>query len=182
VRSPQTPIKTGSDREPREEGYYWVEIDGDMEILYFRPRGTAEGGPGKPEWRRTGTAEPLDESELEFVYPGRLAPPIVRMDYSVEDEFDRGESESEAIVDCDRSNPACYDCGLSFPFDLDMHLPDEQWKALFPEFGGRGWLCPPCMCKRAAQLPNVDLIRARLELIHPHRVADRPSVLPEKGP
>jgi hypothetical protein len=43
---------------------------------------------------------------------------------------------------------ACFDCGLLYSdMGLDLVLPDQQWKVIFPE--ENGVLCANCICKRA---------------------------------
>ena len=45
---------------------------------------------------------------------------------------------------------ACYDCGLPYrEMGLDLILPDQQWKYLFPEESGL--LCANCICQRATR-------------------------------
>lgn len=45
----------------------------------------------------------------------------------------------------------CIDCGLPYSeMGLDLVLPDQQWKRLFPE--ETGVLCANCICRRAAKL------------------------------
>jgi len=65
----------------------------------------------------------------------------------------------------------CYDCGLDYPFPgLDLLLPHDQWKRIFPEFDGDGLLCPNCISIRAAELGDGWCLRAiveGMETIHP---------------
>lgn len=45
----------------------------------------------------------------------------------------------------------CIDCGLDYSeFGVDLVLPDQQWKILFPEESGL--LFANCICKRASKL------------------------------
>jgi hypothetical protein len=42
----------------------------------------------------------------------------------------------------------CKDCGLPYSeFGIDLILPDQQWKEIFPE--ENGLLCANCITKRA---------------------------------
>jgi hypothetical protein len=55
-------------------------------------------------------------------------------------------------------------CGLDYPFPgLDLLLPHDQWEKLFPEFGGRGGLCPNCISIRAERLEGAWSLRAFVE-------------------
>lgn len=52
---------------------------------------------------------------------------------------------------------SCFDCGL--PYDdmgVDLVLPDQQWKVLFPEESGL--LCANCICRRAQRLGASSLL------------------------
>ncbi len=45
----------------------------------------------------------------------------------------------------------CHDCGAHYAgLGCDLALPDQQWKALFPEESGV--LCANCICQRATGL------------------------------
>ena len=51
----------------------------------------------------------------------------------------------------------CFDCGLPYSeMGLDLVLPDQQWRVLFPEESGL--LCANCICKRAAKLNGVVVL------------------------
>jgi hypothetical protein len=44
----------------------------------------------------------------------------------------------------------CRDCGLPYSdFGVDLVLPDQQWKEIFPEEGGV--LCANCISKRVGK-------------------------------
>lgn len=60
---------------------------------------------------------------------------------------------------------ACFDCGIPYPFGLDLVLPDQQWKHLFPEKDGNGLLCPNCICKRAHELKGSTVVLAWIDRI-----------------
>lgn len=55
----------------------------------------------------------------------------------------------------------CFDCGEKYPFGLDLVLPDQQWKHLFPEVNGL--LCANCICKRASQLKGSSVVLAWID-------------------
>lgn len=67
----------------------------------------------------------------------------------------------------------CHDCGAVYAgLGADLVLPDQQWKAIFPEDGGI--LCANCICQRAvkvggsavlAWIDNLDYERARQQFI-----------------
>jgi len=51
----------------------------------------------------------------------------------------------------------CLDCGLPYnEMGLDLVLPDQQWKILFPEQSGV--LCANCICKRAAKFKGTAIL------------------------
>jgi hypothetical protein len=53
----------------------------------------------------------------------------------------------------------CTDCGLSYSeFGLDLTLPDQQWKIIYPE--ENGLLCANCICKRAGKNKSATVILA----------------------
>lgn len=55
----------------------------------------------------------------------------------------------------------CFDCGVKYPFGLDLVLPDQQWNHLFPEGKDKGGLlCPNCICKRAKELKGSSIVLA----------------------
>lgn len=52
---------------------------------------------------------------------------------------------------------ACHDCGIAYAgLGCDLVLPDQQWKALFPE--ETGLLCANCICQRASALGGTVLL------------------------
>lgn len=59
-------------------------------------------------------------------------------------------------------SPRCEDCGLPYvEFPLDTVLPDDDWRRLHPS-GDGGLLCAGCIAARAAALPGVIVLHARL--------------------
>ena len=51
----------------------------------------------------------------------------------------------------------CFDCGTPYSeMGLDMVLPDQQWKVIFPE--NDGILCANCICKRASKLGGTAIL------------------------
>ena len=60
---------------------------------------------------------------------------------------------------------ACYDCGIKYPFGLDLILPDRQWNHIFPEGNGEGLLCPNCIAKRANKIKDSTAILAWIDRI-----------------
>lgn len=51
----------------------------------------------------------------------------------------------------------CVDCGLNYSeMGLDLVLPGEQWRRLFPE--ERGLLCANCICKRARGIGGTSIL------------------------
>lgn len=61
----------------------------------------------------------------------------------------------------------CFDCGIPYPFGLDLVLPDNQWNYIFPEGKGEGGglLCPSCIAKRASKNPDSTVILAWIDRI-----------------
>jgi hypothetical protein len=58
----------------------------------------------------------------------------------------------------------CYDCGIQYnEMGLDLVLPDQQWKIIFPEESGV--LCANCICKRASRFGGT-VILAWIELLN----------------
>ena len=56
---------------------------------------------------------------------------------------------------------ACLDCGLPYAaFPLDTVLSDAQWRLIHPDDGGV--LCAGCIVTRAARLPGVIVVSARI--------------------
>lgn len=56
----------------------------------------------------------------------------------------------------------CMDCQAVYSeFPLDTTIPDEQWRLIHNNEGGV--LCASCIVKRAAKLPGVVAIRARID-------------------
>lgn len=56
----------------------------------------------------------------------------------------------------------CADCGIPYAsLGLDLVLPDQQWRVLFPE--GSGLLCANCICTRAATLTGATCIMAWID-------------------
>lgn len=56
----------------------------------------------------------------------------------------------------------CMDCETAYSaFPLDTTLPDEQWRLIHDSEGGV--LCASCIVRRAARLPGIVAVRARLE-------------------
>lgn len=51
----------------------------------------------------------------------------------------------------------CHDCGIPYrDLGVDLVLPDQQWKKLFPE--NYGVLCANCICKRAEKLKGTAIL------------------------
>lgn len=72
----------------------------------------------------------------------------------------------ERIQMCDGKLKAfCYDCGLEYPFGLDLILPDEQWNWIFPEGNGEGLLCPNCIAIRAEKVGASTVILSWIDRI-----------------
>lgn len=59
--------------------------------------------------------------------------------------------------------PLCMDCDAPYggPDWIDTTLPHEQWKLIHNSEGGI--LCANCIVRRAAKLPKIIVMRARLE-------------------
>ncbi len=56
----------------------------------------------------------------------------------------------------------CEDCGLPYEqFPLDVSLPDADWQAL-KRPGDQGLLCAGCIVNRAAAMPSMIVVYARL--------------------
>ena len=53
----------------------------------------------------------------------------------------------------------CLDCKTEVP-SIDLAIPRQQWLLIHPDDGGV--LCPNCILKRAAKLPNVINLTARI--------------------
>ena len=69
------------------------------------------------------------------------------------------------FVKADESEVKCFDCSEPYPFGLDLILPDQQWKWLFPEHNGNGVLCPACICKRAQKLKSATVLLCWIDRI-----------------
>ena len=155
----EQPNPPASEEAERRPGYYWVEYLGTKEVMCHEVGDAKENPEGI--WRRLGQVGAIEASEITFVYPGRLSEPAVRMDYSVEEAF---EEETDTAAVPDRSiREACCDCGIEYPFEgVDLILPDDQWLAVFPDHGGAGVLCPNCITRRIAELPEDTRLESRL--------------------
>ena len=62
----------------------------------------------------------------------------------------------------------CHECGRPYAtFDLDVILPDEQWKQICPKpwdgAGTGGLLCAACIVKRGAALLGVTVAKLVFE-------------------
>ncbi len=64
-----------------------------------------------------------------------------------------------------KTKSGCYDCGLKYPFGLDLVLPDRQWNWIFPEGNGEGLLCPNCIAKRAEKVGSSTVILSWIDRI-----------------
>jgi len=152
---------TEQDQENREEGFYWVEGNGSVEILLWKAREASELGN---HWFRAGSEMSVSESEIDFVYPARLRAPTCRMDNSVEEEMGDFPDSSTPPRDGQDLTHACHDCGLKYPFKgLDLFLPGDEWKQIAPEPDGRGILCPNCISIRAEKLENTVCLKASIK-------------------
>ena len=57
---------------------------------------------------------------------------------------------------------SCADCGLPYEqMGIDLVLPDQQWRVLFPE--ERGLLCANCICLRAGRLKEPTVLHAWID-------------------
>lgn len=56
----------------------------------------------------------------------------------------------------------CKDCGISYPFGLDLMLPDQQWNHIMPD---DGLLCPTCICRRGKRLKGSTVLLAWIDNI-----------------
>lgn len=65
----------------------------------------------------------------------------------------------------------CADCGLAYEdFPIDVSLSDADWLRLVPD--GAGVLCAMCIARRAATLPDVIVVEARLRTSAEYKQAE----------
>lgn len=68
-------------------------------------------------------------------------------------------------------NAKCLGCGLPYydkaAWPMDTVLPDADWMAINPD-GPGGVLCPACIASRAASVPEIVLLYARLVRVSDH--------------
>ena len=76
----------------------------------------------------------------------------VETEVSLRDGIEKEAAQKSSEAGVGPRGSCCYDCGLKYPFGLDLVLPDKQWDWIFPEGNGEGLLCPNCIAKRAEKV------------------------------